>query len=79
MCVCVCLFVHPSVPCCSDEPWCHPAPERQTAGGRGQLPARPGAEARRLHHPVQPAQAVEYHGETGPKDQGTMTLMHTHT
>ena len=43
------------------EPGRHAAHERQAGGGGEQLPHRPAAQARRRHHPRQPAQAAEPH------------------
>lgn len=57
-----------------DEPGSHPPPQREAAGSRSQLPPSAWPETRRQHHPVQLAQAVEHHGETGPADHEPLTL-----
>lgn len=54
-----------AVPCCPHEPRRHPAPQRAAGRGRGQLPTSAAAQARRRHHPVQSAQALEHHAEAG--------------
>lgn len=64
------FFSHPLVaPGGSDEPRRHPPPQRETPRSGGQLPARLTAQAGRRHHAVQPAQALEHHGEAGTRDQ----------
>lgn len=62
-----CRLLFP-VPSRSDEPRSHSPPERKTSESGGQLPACPPTQTRRCHHPVQPAQAVEHHGEAGTPD-----------
>lgn len=53
---------------CFDEPRRHPPLERETVRSGGELPARSPAQTGRRHHAVQPAEAVEHHGEAGSAD-----------
>lgn len=64
-----------SVPSRFDEPRGHPAPEREAPGSRVQLPESSAVQAGRCHHPVQPAQVMEDHGETGPEDGQPMSSL----
>lgn len=72
----LCLLLWLSVSRGLDEPGSHPPPQRQAAGSRSQLPPSAWSEARWHHHPVQLAQAVEHHGETGPADHEPLTSLH---
>lgn len=65
-CNTLCFFF--PVPGRSDEPRGHPPPEWETSRSGGQLPAGAPPQTGRCHHPVQPAQAVEHHGEAGAQD-----------
>ena len=62
------FFFWVSVSCSLDEPGGDPPPQREAARSRSQLPPSTSSETGWHHHPVQPAQAVEHHGETGPED-----------
>lgn len=73
------LFLWLSVSRGLDEPGSHPPPQREAAGSRSQLPPSAWSETRRQHHPVQLAQAVEHHGETGPADHEPLTPLNTST